>query len=113
MINSVFFDTISISDLQERSFICMVSSQLIPIIRRLDAMRADKTGPIQKRRFDANGDERCLVMFNGNNGKYKLLDRNSEDEYEFDDIDYLAVEILELLQPKQSDYLAQEKEESC
>lgn len=108
-----FFDTIVLLIIEERSFIYMVSSQLIPIIRRLDAMRVDKTGKIQKRRFNVNGDERCLVVFNGLTGKYKLIDRLSDDEYEFDDIDYLSVEILELLQPRKAEYLVQEEEPVC
>lgn len=88
----------------------MVSSQLIPIIRRLEAMRADKTGDIQRRRFNINGKERCLVIFNASNGKYKLIDRQNDNIYIFDDIDYLAVEILELLRPRRSEYLREEKE---
>lgn len=74
-------------------------------------MRADKTGDIQKRRFDINGRERCVVLFNGHSGKFKLLDRQTDDVYEFDDIDYLAVEILELLRPRRSEYLDNEEKE--
>ena len=91
----------------------MVSSRLIPIIRRLDAMREDKTSVIQKRRFEVNGYERGLVIFNGYTGKYTLINRENNDQYEFDDIDYLPIEILELLQPRKSDYLAHEEEVLC
>lgn len=91
------------------------SSELIPIIRRLDAMREDKTGIIQKRHFGINGNERCVVIFDGFSGKFKLIDRQSknENEYEFDDIDYLAVEIFELLQPRKFNQQTNEKEKLC
>lgn len=80
----------------------MKPSQLIPIIHRLDAMREDQSDNIQTRRFERNGKERCLVTYDHLTGMYELEDRTTNKTYEFDNIDYVAVEILELVQPATS-----------
>lgn len=77
----------------------MKSSRLVPIIRRLEAMQEDQTDEIQVRRFEIDGQERCKVYFDGNTGMYELVDRTLDETFQFDDIDYVAIEILELLQP--------------
>lgn len=77
----------------------MKSSRLVPIIRRLEAMQEDQSDEIQVRRFEIEGKERCKVYFDGNTGMYELVDRTLDETFQFDDIDYLAIEILELLQP--------------
>lgn len=76
----------------------MASSQLVPIIRRLEAMQEDKGDDIQVRRFEKNGQERCVVTYDKKTGTYELNDRTSGQTYQFDNIDYVAVEILELVQ---------------
>lgn len=76
----------------------MASSQLVPIIRRLEAMQEDKGDDIQVRRFEKNGEERCLVTYDQKTGTYELSERRSGQTYQFDNIDYVAVEILELIQ---------------
>lgn len=80
----------------------MKPSQLIPIIRRLEAMREDETDEVQVRRFEKDGKERCVVKYDHETGMYELIDRTADQTYEFDNIDYVAVEILELVQPATS-----------
>jgi uncharacterized protein YkuJ len=80
----------------------MKPSQLIPIIKRLEAMREDETDEVQVRRFERNGEEQCVVMYDHKSGMYELKERKSGETYEFDNIDYVAVEILELVQPATS-----------
>ncbi|GEL66057.1 YkuJ family protein [Marinilactibacillus psychrotolerans] len=80
----------------------MKPSQLIPIIRRLDAMREDESDEIQVRRFEKDGNEQCIVRYDKSSRMYELEDRTSGQTYEFDNIDYVAVEILELVQPASS-----------
>lgn len=78
------------------------SSDLVSIVKRLNAMREDKTSVRQVRHFDVDGQERCVVLFDGFTRNFKLIDPLSEKNnvYEFDDIDHLAVEIFERLQPR-------------
>lgn len=80
----------------------MKPSQLIPIIRRLDAMREDESDEIQVRRFEKDSKEQCIVRYDKSSRMYELEDRTSGQTYEFDNIDYVAVEILELVQPASS-----------
>ncbi|WP_028273809.1 YkuJ family protein [Atopococcus tabaci] len=76
----------------------MASSQLVPIIRRLEAMQEDKGDDIQVRRFEKDGEERCVVTYDKKTGTYELNDRRAGETFQFDNIDYIAVEILELMQ---------------
>lgn len=80
----------------------MKPSQLIPIIRRLEAMQEDETNDVQVRRFEKDGKERCMVKYSHHSQMYELIDRATEETYKFDNIDYIAVEILELVQPARS-----------
>ncbi|HAJ69784.1 MAG: YkuJ family protein [Alkalibacterium gilvum] len=77
----------------------MEPSQLIPVIKRLEAMREDQTGELQVRRFERNGQEKCIVRYDNKSNMFELEDRINNQTYEFDNIDYVAVEILELIQP--------------
>ncbi|GEK92063.1 YkuJ family protein [Alkalibacterium kapii] len=77
----------------------MEPSQLIPIIRRLEAMREDQTGEMQVRRFERNGEEKCIVRYDSKSNMFELEERKHDQTYEFDNIDYVAVEILEIIQP--------------
>lgn len=80
----------------------MKPSQLIPIIRRLDAMREDQTDEVQVRRFEKDGKEMCVVRYDSQSKMFELDDRTANQTYEFDNIDYVAVEVLELVQPATS-----------
>lgn len=75
----------------------MKSSQLVAIIRRLEAMQESSDGDIQVRRFEKEGNERCLVRYDGSTETYEL-EETDQTVYQFDDIDLVAMEIFELLQ---------------
>lgn len=76
----------------------MESSQLTAIIRRLDAMIEDKDNETQVRRFEKNGEERCLITYDAKSETFELEERATNQVYKFDDIDLVAIEIYELLQ---------------
>jgi len=80
----------------------MKSSQLIPIIKRLDAMREDETEEVQVRRFERDGVQKCIVRYDNKSNMFELEESATGQTYEFDNIDYVAVEILELIQPATS-----------
>lgn len=80
----------------------MKPSQLVPIVRRLEAMIEDQTGELQVRRFEKDGKEKCIVRYDNARKMFELEDRILNQTYEFDNIDYVAVEILELVQPATS-----------
>lgn len=65
-------------------------------------MREDESDEIQVRRFEKDGKEQCIVRYDKSSRMYELEDRTSGQTYEFDNIDYVAVEILELVQPASS-----------
>lgn len=77
----------------------MKESKLRPIILRLEAMMKDETSEIQERRFSVDGVERALVTFDHKRQVFTVLDHSIEEELEFDNIDFAAMEILELIQP--------------
>lgn len=76
----------------------MSQSRLIPIIQRLQAMQEDQSNDVQVRRFDHEGIEKCKVTFNQTKNTFLLDDRVKNETFEFDNVDYIAIEILELLQ---------------
>lgn len=78
----------------------MSPSRLRPIILRLEAMIEDKTDDVQVRRFEVNGEERVQVKYDRSRDIFILNDLTIEvDAQEYDDIDYVAIEILELTVP--------------
>ena len=78
----------------------MKPSRLVSIIRRLEAMMEDKTEQLQVRRFEIDGVERAQVTYDHDRNVFILNDLTIEiDEQEFDNIDFIAMEILELTQP--------------
>lgn len=79
--------------------IVVENSKLRPIILRLEAMVADETDPIQVRRFNVDGVERAQVTYDHEKDIFTLADHSIEEELTFDNIDFLATELLELLQP--------------
>ncbi|WP_047390055.1 YkuJ family protein [Pisciglobus halotolerans] len=76
----------------------MKSSQLTAIIRRLEAMVEDKDNEVQVRRFEKNGEERCLITYDTKAETFELEEHETNQVYKFDDIDLIAIEIYELLQ---------------
>lgn len=76
----------------------MKSSQLVAIIRRLEAMQESTDSEVQVRRFEKEGHESCLVSYDSKAGTYEMEDVGDHSVYQFDDIDLIAIEIYELLQ---------------
>ena len=57
----------------------MKSSQLIPIIRRLEAMREDQTDEVQVRRFERDGVEKCIVRYDNQSKMFELENRTAQE----------------------------------
>jgi len=78
----------------------MQPSRLRPIILRLEAMIEDQTDDIQIRRFEVDGVERAQVKYDHNRDVFTLNDHSVDVEaQEFDNIDFVAIEVFELTQP--------------
>ena len=78
----------------------MKPSRIVPIVHRLEAMMEDKTNDKQVRRFEVDGVERAQVTYDHDRNVFILNDLTVEiDEQEFDNIDFVAMEVLELTQP--------------
>ncbi|MBF0779929.1 MULTISPECIES: YkuJ family protein [unclassified Granulicatella] len=75
----------------------MKPSQLVAIIRRLEAMK-EETNEVEVRRFEKDGVEKCIVRYDFQSGNFELEESGSNQSYQFDDIDLVAIEIFELLQ---------------
>lgn len=75
----------------------MKPSQLSAIIRRLEVMM-DDNGEIEVRRFEKEGKERCVVKYDKDNKMFELEEHATDQTYQFDDLDLVAIEIYELLQ---------------
>lgn len=80
--------------------IIMESSELLTIISRLEAMTKDKTDAVQVRRFDVDGVERAQVIYNHDNNIFTVVDHSIEEELKFDNIDFVAMEVFELIQAR-------------
>ena len=76
----------------------MTTSQLVGIIRRLEAMLEDTESEVQVRRFEKEGNERCVITYDAKTGTFELLETSTQQVYQFDDVDLVAMEIFELLQ---------------
>ncbi|MFC0233133.1 YkuJ family protein [Vagococcus entomophilus] len=76
----------------------MKNSQLVAIIKRLEAMIDAQDNEIQVRRFEKEGNERCVVSYDSSSEMFDLTETGAQQGYEFDDIDLVAMEIYELLQ---------------
>lgn len=81
----------------------MKSSELISIISRLEAMTKDQTNDIQERRFEVDGEERALVTYDQQRHIFTVHDYSIDEKLEFDNIDFVAMEVFELVQPVISD----------
>ncbi|MCD2257249.1 YkuJ family protein [Agrilactobacillus fermenti] len=75
----------------------MEKSQLVAIIKRLEAMQVEDSDEIQTRRFEANGVEKGVVSFNPKSDIYTLEETKSHQTFDFDNIDLAAMEIFDLL----------------
>jgi uncharacterized protein YkuJ len=78
----------------------MEPSSLRPIILRLEAMIQDTTDKVQVRRFEVDGEERVRVKYDQERDIFTLNDHSVDVKaQEFDNIDFVAMEIFELIQP--------------
>lgn len=77
----------------------MTNSELRTIISRLEAMVKDQTGEIQVRRFEVDGEERAKVTYDQNKNIFTVKDYSIDEELTFDNIDFVAMEVFELIQP--------------
>ena len=75
----------------------MKNSKLVAILKRLDAMTETTDTEVQTRRFENEGVEKCLVSYDPATATFELTESGSQEVYQFDDIDFVAMEIFELL----------------
>lgn len=75
----------------------MENSQLVAIIKRLDAMSNNEGNEVSSRRFEKDGEERGFATFDPVTKTYTLEEIASKQKFEFDDIDLAAMEIYDLL----------------
>lgn len=77
----------------------MKKSRLVAIVKRLEAMIETTETEVQTRRFELEGVEKCTVSYDAVAGTFDLVETDSKQTYQFDDMDMVAIEIFELLQP--------------
>lgn len=75
----------------------MKSSQLVAIIKRLEAMQEAQDGDVQTRRFEQDGVEKGLVTYDPKTETFTLEEMANHQHFEFDNIDLVAMEIYDLL----------------
>ncbi|MBT9718913.1 YkuJ family protein [Enterococcus durans] len=76
----------------------MAHSQLVAIIKRLEAMVESADNELQVRRFEKEGAEKCTVTYDKVTETFELTETDSHQQYEFDNIDIVAMEIYDLIQ---------------
>ena len=75
----------------------MKPSQLVAIVQRLQTMVAQDSD-IEVRRFEKDGVEKVIVTFNQETSNFELVDVETNQTFQFDDIDLVTIEIFEMLQ---------------
>ena len=76
----------------------MKSSQLVAIIKRLEAMVEAQDNEVQVRRFEKEGVEKCTVTCDNSTETFELTEAESSQSYQFDNVDIVAMEIYDLIQ---------------
>ncbi|MFW8577047.1 YkuJ family protein [Enterococcus entomosocium] len=76
----------------------MKSSQLVAIIKRLEAMVEAQDNEVQVRRFEKEGVEKCTVTYDNSTETFELKEAESSQSYQFDNVDIVAMEIYDLIQ---------------
>jgi uncharacterized protein YkuJ len=76
----------------------MAHSQLVAIIKRLEAMVEATDTDIQVRRFEKEGVEKCTVTYDKTTETFELTEADSKQSYQFDNVDIVAMEIYDLIQ---------------
>lgn len=72
-------------------------SQLVQIVRRLNAMRYDHTGNRQRRTFEQFGVPVCEVTYLQDQDEYVFVRFRPWERFRFDDIDLVAIEVFNCL----------------
>ncbi|CAI3516052.1 hypothetical protein CIRMBP1293_01142 [Enterococcus cecorum] len=54
--------------------------------------------PVQVRRFEKEGVEKCIVTYDSSTETFELTEAESNQPYQFDNIDIVAMEIYDLIQ---------------
>lgn len=91
------FDTM-IHEAKLKEACLMKNSKLVAILKRLDAMTEVTDSEVQTRRFEKDGVEKCLVNYDPTNTTFELTQTGTQEVYQFDDIDFVAIEIFDLLE---------------
>ncbi|AOF49238.1 putative uncharacterized protein [Tetragenococcus halophilus subsp. halophilus] len=76
----------------------MQNSQLVAIIKRLEAMIEAQDSEVQVRRFEKEGVEKCIVTYDNATETFELTEAQTNQAYQFDNIDIVAMEIYDLIQ---------------
>ena len=76
----------------------MKSSQLVAIIKRLEAMVEAQDNEVQVHRFEKEGVEKCTVTYDNSTETFELTEAESSQSYQFDNVDIVAMEIYDLIQ---------------
>ncbi|GAA3017396.1 YkuJ family protein [Tetragenococcus solitarius] len=76
----------------------MQNSQLVAIIKRLEAMVEAQDSEVQVRRFEKEGVEKCTVTYDNTTETFELTEAQTNQAYQFDNIDIVAMEIYDLIQ---------------
>ncbi|MFR3287842.1 MAG: YkuJ family protein [Enterococcus casseliflavus] len=76
----------------------MKSSQLVAIIKRLEAMVEAQDNEVQVRRFEKEGVEKCTATYDNSTETFELTEAESSQSYQFDNVDIVAMEIYDLIQ---------------
>ncbi|MGM9891176.1 DUF1797 family protein [Limosilactobacillus sp.] len=74
-----------------------VKSQLLQIIRRLDAMQHDRSGRRQRRTFEQFGIPVCEVTYNRDTDEFIFVRFRPQERFRFDDLDLAAIEVFNSL----------------
>lgn len=75
----------------------MAASELEQIIRRLDAMRNDRTANRQRRTFEQFGIPVCEVTYIQDRNEYVYVRFRPRERFRFDNIDLAAIEVFNCL----------------
>ena len=76
----------------------MTHSQLVAIIKRLVCLVESAYNYLHVRRFEIDGLETFTVSFDKATDTFELTETDTHQQYEFDNIDIVAMEIYDLIQ---------------
>lgn len=75
----------------------MEESMLLPIVRRLNAMRCDTSGKRQRRMFEQFGIPVCEVTYVRESDEFIFVRFRPQERFCFDSIDLTAIEVYDSL----------------